>query len=261
MALFVTESDLARTYDGGAYPDATDALEQYRRVTDYASRHPNKGSAAIASALELPRSRIRTWTDDGGAPDVARGIDTARKHGWLDLSYDDRKFTALNALVANVFSGGSIAESYYRPAFALNHRGDDSHVVDALELADVDYEIVTRDGRADEARPTTDGTVLGRVLVTLGAPVGSKTEGRLSLPAYLDDAPEHTRETFVYCYLENRATRDEGRNTLKFREERSKAYLESLAELIKSVADGPVTVSEKNIHISLEATENLGTVI
>ncbi|MDS0475278.1 hypothetical protein [Natrinema sp. 1APR25-10V2] len=259
----IDEHDFARTYDGGAYADPWDTVEEYQDVMRYASKHPQKGSQAVATATDTPRSRIRTWIDDGGAPDVVRGLEAAREYGWLEAGYCDPEFTGLNALVANVFSGGSISQRDYRPSFALNHRGEDSNVIDALELTGIDYRFVHTDDsdRADEVRPTENSTVLGRILVTLGAPVGPKAQQDLSLPTYLDDAPEDVRETFVYCYLENRASKRDGRNTIGFREQRSDSYLRSLAELIESVADGPVTISEKNIHISLEATENLGTVL
>lgn len=253
-----TEREFARTYDGGAYVDAWEAVEQYRRATSYAFRNDAK-SGATSSALEIPRGRLRTWIDDNGAPDVVRGIETARDYGWLECGVGDGVFTALNALVANVFSGGSIAELDYRPSFALNHRGEDSHVIDALELAGVDYDLFDgRDGRADEVRPTEDGTVLGRVLAALGAPVGPKAGQDLELPTYLEDAPAGVKATFVYSYLENRS--HEHNNTLILREERNRDYLEALAALIEDVAGGPVTLSEKNILISKQATANLGTV-
>ncbi|MFC7214576.1 hypothetical protein ACFQO4_10875 [Saliphagus sp. GCM10025334] len=257
-SVFVTEEDLARTFDGGAYEDAFEIVEQYRKATRYTSKHDVK-SGATASALDLPRSRLRTWIDEGGAPDAVNCIEAARRHGWLNLEYGDSKFDALNALVANVFSGGSIARENYTPTFALNRHGDESHVIDALGLAGVDYDLLERTGRADEARPTTDGRVLGRVLASLGAPVGSKADNELELPAYLEDAPDDVRRLFVVCYLENRAHAH--RSILKFREERSRAYLEDLAALIEDVAAGPVTVSEKNVNISKAAAENLGSVI
>lgn len=256
----VSERALARTYDGGAYTDPWDAVEDYRRVLEYTSRHPDEGSTAVSSALELPRGRIRPWMD-GSAPDSVRGIETAREYGWIDATYGDPEFTALNSLVANVFSGGSIAERNYSPSFTLNHRGEVSHVVDALELAGVDYRIVDdREDRADEARPTTDGTVLGRVLAVLGAPVGPKGQQRLSLPAYLDDAPHETKEMFVYCYLENRAVEYEEKATLRVAEDRNKSYLLELAALIHEVSDGRVAVDDHGITISAEAARNLGTV-
>ena len=131
---------------------------------------------------------------------------------------------------------------------------------DALDLAGIEYTIVDdRHRRADEVRPSKDATVLGRVLVTLGAPKGAKAKQRLELPAYLESAPHDVKRLFVSCYLENRAV--EKGSMLKFREERNDGYIRSLAALIEVVADGPVTISEKNIHISSAATENLGVVI
>jgi hypothetical protein len=259
--LIIDEKQLARTYDGGAYADPWETVEEYRDVMRYASKHPNKGSQAVSTATETPRSRIRTWIDDGGAPDVVRGLETARDYGWLEAGYDDPEFTALNTLVANIFSGGSIAEQYHQPSFAINHLGEDSHIFDALELAGVKYTVVDdRDGRADEARPTDGGTVLGRVLAVLGAPVGPKADKELSLPPYLSDAPATVREQFVFAYLENRATEHEGKATLTIREDRNREYLEGLAELIDDVAGGGVRFSERDIVVSADAARSLGTV-
>ncbi|SDD59890.1 protein of unknown function [Natrinema hispanicum] len=122
----------------------------------------------------------------------------------------------------------------YQPSFALNHRGEESHVIDAIELAGVDYLVVDgREGRADEARPTEDASVLGRVLAVLGAPVGPKTDTRLSLPDYLEGAPDDVRETFVYSYLENRAIEHDGKATLTVREDRNRDYAEPV-RLVRS---------------------------
>jgi len=256
--VFVTERDLAATFDGGAHRDAYEIVDQYRQATRYASKH-NVKSGATASALDLPRGRLRTWIDDGGAPDSVNCIETARSNGWLNVTYADDVFAGLNALVANVFSGGSINQKHYLPLFALNNRGTDSHVIDALKAANVEYTIEERGpNRADEARPV-NGTTLGRVLVSLDAPVGPKAHQRLELPTYLERAPEAVRRLFVVCYLENRGQQRE--SIVTFREERSREYLESVAALIGDVTDAPVGVSEKNVVLSKAATEDLGTVV
>ncbi|WIV67096.1 hypothetical protein [Natrialbaceae archaeon AArc-T1-2] len=254
----LSERALADTFDGGHYVDAWEAVEQYRSVMSYSSRHPTMGSSALAARFDdVPRGRIRTWLD-GGSPDPVRAIDTAHEYGWLHAGFDDETFSGLNALVANVFSGGSIAGQYYQPSFALTQHGEQAHVIDALELAGIDYRIVDdRDGRADEARPTEDGTVLGRTLAALGAPVGPKAGKRLALPDYLEDAPDETRERFVHAYLENRAVEREGKDTLTVREERNREYLTSLADLIEDVADGPVRLGERDIIISADAARSL----
>lgn len=206
--MIIDNRELARTYDGSAYADPYETVQEYRAVMRYASQHPNKGSHAVAPAIDTPRSRIRTWIDRGGAPDCVRGLETAREYGWLEADYDDPECTALNTLVANVFSGGSIADQHYQPSFALNHRGEESHVINALELAGVDYQVVDgREGRADEARPTEDASVLGRVLAVLGAPVGSKTDTRLSLPDYLEGAYPPADEPETAFQFDNRSIR------------------------------------------------------
>ncbi len=257
---FITEQELASTYSGGSYDDPVDVLHQYRRATRYASRK-NVGSSATASALDLPRSRLRTWIDGDGKPDFVRAIDTAYQKGWIECTYQDAVFTGLNTLVANVFSGGSISRRTRVPLFALNHRGEDSHVLDALKLAGVDYDIVDdRDGRADEVRPNDGATVLGRVLEVLGAPVGAKAEQQLSLPTYLEFAPDDIRESFVYAYLENRAIEHEQKDTLTIVEERNRTYLLELTALIEDVAGGGVNLGEHNIVISADAARRLGTV-
>ena len=256
----VTERALARTYDGGYYTDGWTAVEQYQRAVAYARRN-DAGSGATASALELPRSRIRSWVDGDGKPDPVRAIDTALEYGWLDCDYSDPEFSGLNTLVANVFSSGSITRRDYRPSFALNHHGDHSHVIDALELANVSYRVISdRDGRTDEVRPAEDSPILGRVLSVLDAPVGPKADQHLTLPAYLEDAPADVKETFVYAYLENRAVDHDAKDTLTILEKRNRSYLESLAELIESVAGERVELGEKNIVISADAARSLGIV-
>ncbi|APX98745.1 hypothetical protein [Natronorubrum daqingense] len=256
----LSERALARTYESTSYTDAYETVEEYRRVMSYASRHPNKGSTSIASTFDLPRGRVRPWIEHVSVPDPVRAIETAREYGWLEADLDSPTFTALNTLVANVFSGGSISTAHYAPTFALNHHGEHSHVVDALESSNIEFDVIERDGRADEARPATDGTILGRTLAVLGAPVGPKAEQRLELPSYLSDAPEPVRERFVHSYLKNRAVEHNQKDTLTIQEERNRDYLESLCELIDSVVDERVVLGERHIVISADAARSLGTV-
>lgn len=255
----VSEQALARTYRSPNYADSYETVEDYRRVMSYASR-TDAGSTAIANRFDLPRGRVRPWIDQKSVPDPIRAINQARDSGWIDVGYSDTQFTALNTLVANIFSAGSILEANYVPLFALNHRGRDSHVLDALDLAGVEYQVFERDGRADEVRPTDNAPTLGRILSVLGAPVGAKAEQDLVLPTYLEDAPAETRELFVAAYLENRAIEHEGKDTLTVLEARNRDYLEDLTELIADVAGAPVDLGETTITISAAAARELGTV-
>ena len=257
----IDERDLARTYNGGAYSDPWTAVLDYQAVLRYSSKHPNKGSSAISNALDLPRGRVRGWVDEDGKPDAARGIETAREYGWLDATYRDDLFQALNTLVANVFSGGSIAKKNFVPSFALNHRDHRSHVIDALEATGVDFDFFHEDddSRATEVRPTKDATVLGRTLAVLGAPVGPKAQLEdLSLPWYLDGAPFEVREMFVLAYLANRAIHQRTKDTVQIQEQRSQSYRDELAALIEDVAKEPVTSGDRMVTISADAARSLG---
>ena len=259
--LMIDDHDLARTYNGGAYEDPWVAVLDYQAVMRYASEHPHKGSSAIANALEIPRGRIRPWLDNGSKPDPVRGIETARDHGWLDATYTDSEFDALNTLVANVFAGGSIRSDAYQPSFALNHQQHHSHVIDALEATGLDYDFQHKDDpdRATEVRPTDDATVLGRILAVLGAPVGPKAELEdLTLPWYLEEAPDEVRELFVLSYLANRAIHHRDKDTVHIQEKRSKAYRDELATLIEDVAGESVTSGERMVTISAAAVRSLG---
>ncbi|WP_226004102.1 hypothetical protein [Natrinema salinisoli] len=257
----IDERDVARTYNGGAYEDPWTAVLDYQTVMRYASEHSNKGSSAIASTLEIPRGRIRPWLDSGSKPDPVRGIERARNLGWLDAAYLDPEFQALNTLVANIFSGGSIAHQHFQPSFALNHHDERSHVIDALEAAGLEYEFHHEDDsdRATEVRPTDDATILGRTLAVLGAPIGPKVEiDDLTLPWYLEDAPFETRELFVLSYLANRAIHHRDKDTVHIQEDRPQSYRDELAEFIEDIAKEPVTSSEGMVTISADAARSLG---
>lgn len=88
---------LARTYGGDR--DGWERLTEYQRVLEWRGTHPQKGSQAAASALDLPRGRIRPWFD-GAKPDPVHAVDTAEANGWLDAQPSDRVFEALSVLSA-----------------------------------------------------------------------------------------------------------------------------------------------------------------
>ncbi|WP_276255598.1 hypothetical protein [Halomontanus rarus] len=257
----IDERDLARTYNTPAYEDPYAAVMDYEAVMRYASEHPNKGSSAISSALDIPRGRIRPWLESGSKPDAANAIDVARDLGWLDVEYLDQEFVALNTLVANVFSGGSIARETLVPSFALNHRQHRSHVIDALDMAGLEFNFYHEDvdSRATEVRPTVHATILGRTLAVLGAPIGPKADlGDLTLPWYLEDAPFETREMFVLAYLANRGTHHRTKDTITVQEDRTESYRRELAALIEDLVKEPVTVGDRMLTVSAAAARSLG---
>jgi len=187
---------VAETYNtpGNKSPlEAIATYEEYQR--EWASSE--LGSHAISTRMEVPRGRIRTWKD-GGKPDVVRGIETAREHGWLEVDVDSEIFGALNRLVAGVFSGGSITDQTFLPSFSAPDDRVDAQLRADLETLGSGCRIAhSNSGNVEELVPKTDTSVLGRVLVALGAPKGSKVENAERLPSYLYQHPESTQYAFA----------------------------------------------------------------
>lgn len=247
---------LARTHGGDR--DGWERIEEYQRVLEYTAEHPNKGSTAVASALELPRSRIRPWMDDGARPDPVRTIQRAEDYGWLDLGWDEPPFPGLNVLVAWIYSGGSVSENF-TPRFIVDDDRDTSRLRAAFDQLGIGYREFDRDGgRGRETEPTTAPRTLGRLLVALGAPQGSKgPETRLTLPSYLSEAPEQIRLDFARTYVQNRATErpDLPNQPVQMKEERSKHFRVELRAFIVNVvgSEDAVTGSSTTLRLSQRA--------
>ena len=260
---------LARTYDHPSYADPWEAVLDHRRVMDAAANHPDRGSQAIASMLEIPRSRIRPWLDDGSMPAAARAVQVADGTGWLVRDLDTDAGRGLAGLVAWVFAGGSINQPWYVPYFAIRRSDEDS--LDRLEtvcrwydveLQEADRADVDDHGRATEFRPTDNGSILGRCLAAAGAPVGAKSAADLSIPDWLHRAPYVVRQTFAAVYIAERATRIEPYR-YQFREEnRDDGWLRELGEFIVDVAgDGECWISSQNITFDKAATDALDRLV
>lgn len=250
---------LVRTYDHPAYADPWQAVEDYQRVRAFQAAHPDMGSAAAASRLDLPRGRIRRWME-GSRPDCLRGLQAAADRGWVDVDPRSDTFRGLNALLAWIVSGGAIQREWYVPSWTI--RGTDERtLIDAaaaLAGTELDYVRGRREGRALELKPVEHGAVLGRVLAVLGAPRGEKNERNpAALPGYLADAPERTAQEFVQVYVHNRGHVRKGTDRIRFREDRAPSYLEALARLIRRLTGESVSVSGKNVTISAAAAREM----
>lgn len=254
----VTAPALARTYSHPSYADPWECVQDFRSVHDYRATHSQAGASKIARSLELPRSRVRPWLN-GSVPDPVRAIQAAEEHEWLDPDFRDRTFRGLNVLVAWILSGGSL-NSNYVPQFAISDDTDERLIDAAFDEVGVEYDFL-RGGdlqRATEYRPLEDASVLGRVLWVLDAPLGRKNENAgITLPSYLADAPRQIRQDFVATYLNNRGHVNDDNGVLRFREDRSDQYLHDLAQLIHETTGAGVRVSEKNVIVSSNATDQI----
>lgn len=230
--------ELARTYKPPGYNDPWNAIQDYERVIAYSADHPNKGSQAVSSAINLPRSRIRPWLEDDSRPDCYRGLQTAINNGWIiaDWSHDNAK--ALNCLAAWLLSSGSI-DNRWVPKFVTD---DDQDEINALQryarAIDTALELTRRDdaSRPMEWEPTSDAAVLGRVLHTWTGVRGYKTSELVRFPQYLQFSPHHIVKHFVRIYIRQRGVhRTDNGEFIQIAVERTDAFRESLAACLERV--------------------------
>jgi len=250
-----TARSLARTYSDRVYPDPFEKVEDYQRVQAYAAEHPNAGRTTVGNALELPASRVRGWLKSG-KPDPVRGIEIASAHGWLDP--DDDMAGALIELLAYVLAGGSI-NARFVPAISVGRRVDHDTIVSVFEAVGVDAQQrhADSDGRATEVYPTTDASVLGRCLVAMGAPQGTKTDLD-ALPAVVWESPKPIRRRFVESYVAHRGVHFETKATTRIQEERPASYLADLHDLIDESVTSTVSRGPRGLTISADAARELG---
>lgn len=103
-------------------------------------------------------------------------------------------------------------------------------------------------GYVEELVPKTDASVLGRVLVVLGAPKGSKVKNAERLPSYLYRHFESTQYAFARVHVANRAVDRTDRDVMHIQEKRSDSYLDALAELLRSATGKEVWRGEQVVR-------------
>jgi len=259
MARLPSVDELAATYNTPAYVDPMEAVDDYRQYQrEWADTQ--LGSHAVSTRMELPRGRIRSW-EDGSRPDVVNGIETAREQGWLECAVDSETFAALNRLVAGVFSGGSVSVETFEPSYSAPDEWVDDQLRGDLETIGVGTRVAcSNSGNVEELRPAADASVLGRVLVALGAPAGEKA-GRVDrLPSYLYRHPDETKREFAKVYVANRATDRRDRGFHQIREERSDRYLDAVAVLLRETMGVEVWRGDRTVRFDDDGLVDLGLV-
>lgn len=247
----------ARTYSNRVYDDPWEAVQDYYEVMSFAHEHPEAGARPIARYFNLPRGRVSPWLRDS-KPDPVRGLESARKHGWIDVDPGSDVFRGLNALLAWIFSGGSIASKTFVPYLVLRTHHDAPYLTKAAVLANTELDF-TRDAsatRARELRPTTDASILGRVLTVLGAPVGDKDED-VRLPDYLHAVSDRLAQEYVQVYLHNRGQEENGETVIRFGDTRDEVYPRSVARLIRRLTGERVSASGQDVELSRAAAREV----
>lgn len=253
---------LANTYTGER--TGWERVQEYHRVMGYVADHPSQKSAAIASALDLPRSRIRAWVDGDGKPDPVHALEAAEANRWLDLTWHDPPFTTFNRLTAWVFAGGSI-NTQFVPSFSATDQPEQRRIEDHFDTLELDYRIVNDDttARATEYVPKDHSPLLGRLLVVLGAPQGTKNKAvEITLPEYLWNAPESVQLGFAQTYVFLRGAKQPERPNwpIAISEQRSPEFKQELRELLVDLvgADGVSgSTTASSLYLAPDTAERL----
>jgi len=213
-----------------------------------------------------PRSATRSNCQQSASVDGSRaanpipsaGSNTASANGWLDLEPGSDMAGVLVELLAHVLAGGSIDERF-TPAISIGRRTDRPAIEAAFEAVGIGTHCRHTDSgsRATELYPATDGSVLGRCLVAMGAPHGTKT-GLDAVPAVVWESPQPVQCRFVEIYAAHRGAHFKTKATTRIQEERPVSYLEDLHKLIDDCVTGNVSVGERAVTISADAARELG---
>jgi hypothetical protein len=250
---------LVRTYNPPAYADPWDCVEDFERVQQEAAKHPNKGSAALASVVDLPRGRIRPWME-GARPDCYRGLQVALEHDWLLESWDSDTARALNELAAWVCASGSI-DSNFAAYFVV-----EPALVDRFQQVAADANLSVRRTRDDPDRPpewtpTEHQTVFGRVLHTWTGVQGDKSALATQFPRYPQFAPDDIAAVFAATYVRLRASETDRYDgpAVTLQEDRSKRYYRNLRSLLERVVEDPDEIRGSGfpVYIVGEAAQQL----
>jgi hypothetical protein len=244
----ITDPHVVRTAFLNTYADPDDIhplqqFEQFERVQAFRAHDSDAGPATITDHFDIPEGRVYSWLYQDSKPTGYEALETATEYGWINLDWAGDPFQAINELVAWIFSGGSV-DSSYTPVFNVDESSIDTCMtaLDRAGVADYSEDTTTVDGSRGSivVRVHNPQTVLGRLLVALGAPQGAKAAQEYGLPCYLDFAPEAVRRRFAATYLLNRGVRKAERGRIVIREERSDAYLEALAGFFRSLTSADV---------------------
>jgi hypothetical protein len=203
-----TERAFASTYREGEIPGGYRYLQLYEQVME----HDNSGFSLVKQIDDLKLSAVQSW-NRGSKPYVQNSIEKANELGWITPQAESSIALGLTSLIAWTFARGSIRADTYYPAFSISspsHRAHFKKIADDLNLA---YEIVRENNSnlATEARPSDNSAILGRILYTLGAPLGKKGSNKHFPPAYLYHSSSHARrfiETWCKHYSDNNDERN-----------------------------------------------------
>jgi hypothetical protein len=248
----ITEKRLAATYQQGNGQGGWSYVQLYRKIM------AKNGDAEIKdiSLEKISQQKIESWKQ-GHTPKVVKALKAATSHGWFSAN-NNEMFSALNILTAWIFSMGHIRSQSQYPVFRFpskNHKLVFERLADVLELTYTTRHTDDPD-RTTEAHISEDGSVFGRLLSILGAPVGRKSDGEYTVPLYLYSSRLYAKQ-FVHTLCLNRGKRREDQLELGFPNTWSYLFVVGLEDLCVHDLELNPDVTDHTILFDIEAVLEL----
>lgn len=221
------ERAFASTFRQQEIPGGYQYLQLYKTVTESRSSHRE-----LAEQTGIPKATVKSWRE-GSKPYVKNALSIAYENGWLPSSSAPNLPPSISALLGWILARGSIRKDTYYPIFGLSSSCQQAYFETIAEELDLKYSVIRAEdsGRSTEIRIKEDGTVLGRILYILGAPLRKNHQNTVFLPVYLYYHSDHA-EHFVRAWMCHHGTGDE-LVTLTIPPKHGKLFTDSLEELIR----------------------------
>ncbi|MCY4732255.1 hypothetical protein KY092_17005 [Natronomonas gomsonensis] len=191
-----------------------------------------------------------------------QGLQTALSHGWLDLSPGDEATRSLVALIGYVLGKGSLKGEKYGPRASAGWRVTLDELHEAFAAVGVDSETVTTDDpeRPPQVHPTTNGSVLGRMLYVLGVPAGREDVRRNRLPSILNEIDIQSRARFCELFVRQRGldSHYESYEPTRVLVDRPQHFRREFAALVEDVTGESAAPYSRGVEVSLDGMVALG---
>lgn len=261
----VQPAAFVETYDPPTDVDSWTFTHRFREARAMVDSHEDVSLSHISAQVDLPASSLAKWffDDEEMAPSLIEDLETAKKMGWIAMSPHSTVFRGFNVLVGSVFALGTIDATTYEPRFAVRSPRDIDRVAWAITHIGVKYRMA-RDSEHERARaliPRKYGTIIGRVLVTMGAPTNDDDVAEGGLPSYLFRVSKEHQLAFAKTFVESHPRVVSANEAIRIQESRTSDFLDDLTRFLEDVSGGTVTRQEQDIVVSADAAMALGNVV